>query len=227
MDQVTKSIKHHYSKIGNTREQLFHAWRSFHFDENTETLDSYVTCIRQVVTLLGYQEPQVFEVFMNTLPTRLYWVLFPIEDLRQAVETAKRILTKEKMDWQLAGQTSSTPFMSIKDGYVSKKVAFDVQDGLEEKIDKLMSMMSKLTAQDDEQIKQFKPKTYQSMRRGQTRNFYDRCNNSQRNYQNRYRSNSGDRRIHLVVEYSIDKITEIALGIIKTIGMNLGEEILE
>ena len=26
-----------YSKIGITREQLFHAWRSFNFDENTET----------------------------------------------------------------------------------------------------------------------------------------------------------------------------------------------
>ena len=32
---------------------------------------------------------------------------------------------------------------------------------------------------------------------------------------------------HLVVEYNMDKITEIALGIIKAIGMNLGEEILE
>ena len=41
-------------------------------------------------------EPQILEVFKNKLPTKLYWVLFPIEDLRQAVETAKRILTKEK-----------------------------------------------------------------------------------------------------------------------------------
>ena len=49
--------------MGNTREQLFHAWRSFHFDENAETLDSYVTCIRQVATLLGYGEPQILEVF--------------------------------------------------------------------------------------------------------------------------------------------------------------------
>ena len=32
-----------YSKIGNTREQLLHAWRLFHYDENTETLDIYVT----------------------------------------------------------------------------------------------------------------------------------------------------------------------------------------
>ena len=40
-----------YSKTGNTREQLFHVWRSFHFDKNTETTDSYVTCIRQVATM--------------------------------------------------------------------------------------------------------------------------------------------------------------------------------
>ena len=32
-----------YLKLGNTQEQLFHAWRSFNFDENTETIDSYVT----------------------------------------------------------------------------------------------------------------------------------------------------------------------------------------
>ena len=29
-----------YSKIGNTPEQLFHAWRTFKFDENTDTIDS-------------------------------------------------------------------------------------------------------------------------------------------------------------------------------------------
>ena len=33
-----------YSKIGNTRE-LFHARRSFNFNENTETIDTYVTHI--------------------------------------------------------------------------------------------------------------------------------------------------------------------------------------
>ena len=38
------------------------------------------------------------EVFKNTLPTKLYWLLIPTDDLRQAVETAKRILTKEKID---------------------------------------------------------------------------------------------------------------------------------
>ena len=34
--------------------------------ENTGTLDSYMTHIRQVVTCLGYGEPQILEVFKNT-----------------------------------------------------------------------------------------------------------------------------------------------------------------
>ena len=126
-----------------------------------------------MATLIGYGEPQVLEVFKKTLPTRLYWVLFLTEDFRQVVETAKRILTKEKIDRQLTGQTSSMSFMNIKNGYIGKKVTFDTQDSLDEKIDRLTSMMSKLTAQDDNQSKQFKLKIYQSKRRGQTRNFYD------------------------------------------------------
>ena len=75
----------------------------FHFVENTDTLHAYVTHIRQVATLLGYGEPQILEVFKNRLPTRLYWILVPTEDLRLSVETAKRILTKEKIDGHLAG----------------------------------------------------------------------------------------------------------------------------
>ena len=64
-------------------------------------------------------------------------------DLRQAVETAKRILTKGKIDRPLAGQTSLTPFMNIKEGY-SKKVTFDTTASIEQRIDKLTVMMGKL-----------------------------------------------------------------------------------
>ena len=110
-------FKQQYSKLGNAREQLFHACKSFSFDENTETIDAYVTPIRQVAALLGYGEPHILEVFKNTLPTKLYWILFLIEDLRQAVETAKRILTKEMLDKQLYGLSISTPSMSIRDSY--------------------------------------------------------------------------------------------------------------
>ena len=149
-------FRQQYSKIGNTREQLFHAWRSFYFDKNVETLDTYVHHIRQVATLLGYQEPQILEVFKNTLLTKLYWILFPIMDLRQGVEMAKRILTKGKIDRQLAAQTSLTLFMNIKEGY-NKKVTFHMTDGIEPKIDKLTVMKGKLVTEDEGQNRQFKP----------------------------------------------------------------------
>ena len=136
-------FRQRYSKLGNTCEQLFHAWRSFTFDENTETIDSYVIRIRQVANHLGYGKPQILEVFKNTLPTKLFWVLFPIEDLRQAVDTAKRILTKEKLDKQLMGQTSTSPFMSIGEG-TDRRVSFNARDELGDKIDKLTIVMSKL-----------------------------------------------------------------------------------
>ena len=35
------------------------------------------------------------------MPTRLYWVIFPINDLRQAIYALKRIVTMEKLDRQL------------------------------------------------------------------------------------------------------------------------------
>ena len=61
--ELQDQFRRQYSKLGNTREQLFHVWRSFHYGENAETPDTYVTRIRQVAALLGYGEPQILEVF--------------------------------------------------------------------------------------------------------------------------------------------------------------------
>ena len=55
------------SKIGNTPEQLFHAWRTFKFDKNTDTIDSYVLRMSQVAAMLNYGEMQILENFKNTL----------------------------------------------------------------------------------------------------------------------------------------------------------------
>ena len=45
-----------YSKIGKTPEQLFHARRTFKFDENTDTIDSYILRMSQVAAMLNYGE---------------------------------------------------------------------------------------------------------------------------------------------------------------------------
>ena len=128
--------------------------------------------------------------------------MFPIEKLRQAVETAKRILTKEKLDRQLTGQTSTSPFMNIRDG-TDKRVSFSARDELGNKIDKLTVVMSKLAAMDNHERRPFKPQIYKS--RGQSRSYdqrtyqtrpnarnrsYDTSNNARQNYQgNRFRGN--------------------------------------
>ena len=70
-----------YSKFGNTRKQYFHVWRFFHYDENTDTIDSYISKIKQVTVLLNYGELQILELLKNTLPSKLYWILFPITNL--------------------------------------------------------------------------------------------------------------------------------------------------
>ena len=85
--------------------------------------------IKQVARLLGYEDLQVLEVFKNTVPNRLCSVLFPIDNLREAVETAKRFLTKEKIDRQMTGQ-STTPFMNLTEKN-RKSVTFDTRDTLE------------------------------------------------------------------------------------------------
>ena len=56
-------FRQQYSKFGNTLEQLFHIWRSFHYDENAEIIDAYVNRIKQVAALLNYGEPQILEFF--------------------------------------------------------------------------------------------------------------------------------------------------------------------
>ena len=151
-----------YSKIGNTREQLFHTWRSFHYDENVETPDAYVIRIKQVARLLGYEDPQVLEVFKNTVPNRLYWVLFSIDNLHDAVETAKRFLTKEKIDRQMTRQ-SSTPFMKLTDKK-RKSVTFDAKDALEktsENMERMTALLDKMYIKLEQKDMPYKPQIYQ------------------------------------------------------------------
>ena len=65
---LQECFKQQYSKFGSTREQYFHVWRSFHYDENTDTIDSYISKIKQVAALLNYGELQILEL-LKKYPT--------------------------------------------------------------------------------------------------------------------------------------------------------------
>ena len=51
---IQECFRQQYSKFGSTREQYFHVWRSFHYDENSDSIDSYISKIKQVAALLNY-----------------------------------------------------------------------------------------------------------------------------------------------------------------------------
>ena len=86
---LQECFRQQYSKFGSTREQYFHIWKSFQYDESADTIDSYITKVKQVAVLLNYGELEILELFKNTLPNMLYWVLFPINNLRDTVDATK------------------------------------------------------------------------------------------------------------------------------------------
>ena len=168
-----------YSKLGNTPKQLFHAWRTFKFDKNTDTIDSYVLRMSQVAAMLNYGEMQILENFENTLPYQLYSTLINVNNLRDAIDLAKRVLTKEKLDRQLTGQ-SSTPFMKTtsSDNYPmqtnkKKGVTFDAMETLERNsncIDRLTSLVSDMKMTMDRKQSPYKPRIYEGRSRNPNMN---------------------------------------------------------
>ena len=86
---MQKHFGQQYSKFSNKREQYFHICRSFQFDEATDTIDSYIYKVKQVAALLDYGDPQILELFKNTLPSRLYYLLYHNDNFNTVIETAK------------------------------------------------------------------------------------------------------------------------------------------
>ena len=95
--------------------------------------------------------------------------MFPINNLQEAVDAAKRVLRKEKLDKQLSGQTAnSTPFMKMEDTmHPGKKISIKPQDSTEERLKNMTSMMYKMSIQQEEGKKPFKPQVYPKRGRGQ------------------------------------------------------------
>ena len=154
----------------------------------------------QVAVMLNYGEMQILEYFKNTLLYQLYSMLINLNNLRDAIDLAKRVQMKEKLDRQLTGQ-SSTPFMRVTiNGNYSvptsnrRGVTFDAMETLERNsncIDKLTSLVSTMKMTIDKKQSAYKPKIYQGRSRNQNRN---QQNFTPRNRSfSRGRSQSGNR----------------------------------
>ena len=65
---MQEHFRQQYSKFGSKRQQYFHIWRSFQFDEATDTIDGYIHKVKQAAALLDYGEPQILELFKTHYP---------------------------------------------------------------------------------------------------------------------------------------------------------------
>ena len=158
----------------------------------TDTIDGYIQKVKQVAALLDYGDPQILELFKNTLPSRLYYMLYHIDNLRKVVEMAKRILTKEQMD-KKAGLSSTSPFMQVNQNSskskdkMEKKVSFSAVEAMErtkDSIERLPSLMDRMYTKLDRRADQYRPRVHQGRTRG--------CGYRQNNYGSRNRSYSWD-----------------------------------
>ena len=164
------------------------------------------------MAMLNYCEMQILENFKNTLLYRLCSTLINVNNFRDAIDLVKRVLTKEKLDRQLTGQ-SSTPFMksSSNDSHSSqnhhkKGVTFDAMETLERNsdcIERLTSLVSNMKMTMGRKQSLYKPKIYQDRSRNHNRNrqnftprnrsFSRRRNQGNYNKRNNYRPNYGNR----------------------------------
>ena len=78
-------------------------------------------------------------------------MVYHINNLREAVETAKRMLMKEQIDKQRSGQSSTSPFMKVNQQSPkrsSKNVSFSTMETIQKQgdsIDKLTSLINELS----------------------------------------------------------------------------------
>ena len=114
--------------------------------------------------------------------------MYHINNLREVVETAKHMLTKEQIDKQKSGQPSVSPFMKVNQQNPkksSKSVSFSVIETIKKQgdsIDKLTSLMNELSSKLDrkENTAKYKPRIHQGRNRG--------CGQRQNRYSSRDRS---------------------------------------
>ena len=119
-------------------------------------------------------------------------MLYLIDNLREAVEMAKKVLAKEQMD-KKAGQSSASPFMQISQSSsknrdkAEKNISFSAVEAMErttDNIERLASLMDRMDTKLDRREDQYRPRVYQGRSRG--------CSYRQNNYGSRNRSYSQD-----------------------------------
>ena len=102
-------------------------------------------------------------------------MLYQVNDLRVAVEIAKRLLIKEQMD-KKTGQSITSPFIQVNQNSsmrdkdkMEKKVSFSTVEAMErtmDSIERLASLMDMMDTKLDKREDQYRPRVYQGRNQG-------------------------------------------------------------
>ena len=122
----------------------------------------------------------------------------------------------------MSGKTaSSSPFMKMEDTvHPGKKMLIKPQDSIEERLENLTSMMYKISIQQEEGKKPFKPEVYPKRERGQRRQNFENRDKSRNNGRQRKISDKPRMDAEMVTEEVNKTLVEVAAEIeaCKTLG---------
>ena len=93
---MQECFRQQYSKFGNTREQYFHVWRSFQFDEATDTIDGYFHKVKQVAALLDYGEPQILVIVQKHITQQIVLPVIPNRQSKCCYRDSQKNIDKRK-----------------------------------------------------------------------------------------------------------------------------------
>ena len=99
-------------------------------------------------------------------------MVYNMNNLREAVETTKHVLSKEQIDGNKSGQSAASPFIKVNQQNPKRKsVSFNMIETIQKQgdsIDKLTSLMNELSSKLDrkENFTQYKPRIHPGRNRG-------------------------------------------------------------
>ena len=101
------------------------------------------------------------------------------------------MLTTEKIDRQLSGQSGTTaPFMKVGDvQHSNKTVSFNTHNAIREQLERLTSMVYNMSVHKEDNSRPFRPQIHPKKRRGQNRQNFDNRDRSRLYSRDRNRQN--------------------------------------
>ena len=106
------------------RMHLGNSMQNWAIPQNNTSTNGEAFNLLKMQTILTHMSPglvnvlqcfAILELMKDTLPSRLCLILFPIDNLRDAITTAKWVLIKKRIGRQKTGQSPATPFMQMNE----------------------------------------------------------------------------------------------------------------